>query len=74
MNDCRKQHGFDISDRISCAITADGRGRRCGAPARRLHRGRGARRTRFAVVDETLSAADFTIDGVGVSLDLSADA
>ena len=73
VNDGRKQHGFAIADRISCTITATG----AVADAARRHADYIAAEvlaTRFAVVDETLPAADFTIDGVGVSLDLSADA
>jgi isoleucyl-tRNA synthetase len=73
VNDARKQHGFAIADRISCTITTTG----AVAAAARRHADYIATEvlaTRFDVADVTLAAADLTIDGLGVALDLSADA
>ncbi len=71
INDARKQHGFAIADRITCTITTTG----AVAAAARTHAGYIAAEvlaTRFDVVDGQYDAADLTIDGVGVSLDLAA--
>jgi isoleucyl-tRNA synthetase len=73
INEARKRAGFAIADRIACTITTTG----AVADAARRHADYIAAEVlarQFEVVDGQFAEPDLTIDGIGVSLDLRADA